>query len=131
MGVADTPLTRRGLLRGVAALVAARGVCGALDGLVTPARAEAATVTRLQEHYLIDRLEAILDNGVPVVVPPIYNDVFTAKLAGGFPSAGLMHLIPAQRPASIFGHWSFPRPWISRKRGVRGRLWFWLKEEVS
>jgi hypothetical protein len=85
MHVVDAPLTRRGLLRGVAALVAARGVYATLDGVVTPARAEAATttVTRFQEQYLIDRLEAVLDNGVPVVVPPIYNDVITAKLAAG------------------------------------------------
>jgi hypothetical protein len=56
----------------VAALVAARGVYGTLEAFVTPARAEAATtVTRFQEQYLIDRLGAILDNGVTVVVPPI------------------------------------------------------------
>ena len=82
MGVAEKPLTRRGFLRGTAALVAARGVYGALDGLATPARAQAATtVSRFQEQYLIDKLEAILDNGVTCVVPPIYNDIFTAKLA--------------------------------------------------
>jgi hypothetical protein len=82
MGVVDSPLTRRGFLRGTAALVAARGVYGVLDGLRTPARAEAATtVSRFQEQYLIDQLQAKLDNGVTVVIPPIYNDVFTAKLA--------------------------------------------------
>jgi hypothetical protein len=82
MGVAGSPLTRRGFLRGTAALVAARGVYGVLDGLAGPARAEAATVvSRFQEQYLIDRLEAILDNGVTCAIPPVYNDVFTAKLA--------------------------------------------------
>jgi hypothetical protein len=25
----------------------------------------------------------ILDNGTPVVIPPVYNDVFTAKLSPG------------------------------------------------
>ena len=79
--VVGAPLSRRAFLRGTAALVAARGVYGVMDGLRTPERAEAATtVTRFQEQYLIDRLEAKLDNGVTVVIPPIYNDVFTAKL---------------------------------------------------
>jgi len=82
MGGADTPLTRRGLLRGTAALVAARGVYGVLDGLRTPERAQAAaTVSRFQEQYLIDKLEVKLDNGVTAIIPPIHNDVFTAKLA--------------------------------------------------
>jgi hypothetical protein len=81
-GVAERPLTRRGFMRGTAALVAARGVYGVLDGLATPARAEAATaVSRFQEQYLIDKLEVVLDNQVTAVVPPVYNDVFTAKLA--------------------------------------------------
>ena len=35
---------------------------------------------RLQEQYLIEQLEVIVDNGVTVVIPPIFNDVFTAKL---------------------------------------------------
>jgi hypothetical protein len=76
-------MTRRGVLRGVAGLAAARGVYGVLDGLATPARAQAAAVARFQEQYLIDKLQAVLDNGVTAVIPPIYNDVFTARLASG------------------------------------------------
>jgi hypothetical protein len=79
-------LSRRGFLQGAAAVslgsIAARGVYSVLDDFVAPQRAWAATkVARKQEQYLIDSLEVILDNNVPVIIPPIYNDVFTAKLA--------------------------------------------------
>ena len=81
-------LSRRGFLRGAAAVslgsIAARGVYSVLDDFVTPPRAwAAAAVARKQEQYLIDSLEVILDNSAPVIIPPIYNDVFTAKLAAG------------------------------------------------
>jgi hypothetical protein len=71
------------VLHGVVRLAAARGIYGVLDELVTPARAQAAVVARFQEQYLIDKLQAVLDNGVTAVIPPIYNHVFTAKLASG------------------------------------------------
>jgi hypothetical protein len=74
-------LSRRAFLRGAAAAVAARGIYSVLDDFAAPARAYAAPAPRGQEQYLIERLEVILDNGATVVVPPIYNDVFTAKLA--------------------------------------------------
>jgi hypothetical protein len=88
MGVDESRVTRRALLRGAgrvsAATIAARGVYGLLAELATPERAAAATVvSRKQEQYLIDSLEVILDNNQTVVIPPIYNDVFTAKLAPG------------------------------------------------
>jgi hypothetical protein len=81
-------VSRRGLLQGAAAVglgsIAARGVYAVLEDFVTPPRAwAAATVARKQEQYLIDSLEVILDNNTPVVIPPVYNDVFTAKLAAG------------------------------------------------
>ena len=82
-------LSRRTLLRraGAASLgaVSARGIYEALDrmGVAAPERAEAAVVRRREEQYLIEGLEVILDSGVPVVIPPVYNDVFTAKLASG------------------------------------------------
>jgi hypothetical protein len=81
-------LSRRGFLRGAAAIslgsIAARGVYSVLDDFAAPQRAWAATkVARKQEQYLIDSLEVILDNNVPVIIPPVYNDVFTAKLAAG------------------------------------------------
>jgi len=46
-------------------------------------RAQAAPASRRQEQYLIDSVEVILDNGTPVAIPPVYNDVFTAKLDPG------------------------------------------------
>jgi hypothetical protein len=80
-------VSRRGFLQRAAAVglgsIAARGVYEVLDDFVTPPRAWAATVSRKQEQYLIDSLEVILDNNTPVIIPPIYNDVFTAKLAAG------------------------------------------------
>jgi hypothetical protein len=63
--------------------ISARGLYGALEsmGAVAPHRAEAAVVRRRQEQYLIERVEVILDNGVTVAIPPIYNDVVTARLS--------------------------------------------------
>ena len=56
-----------------------------LGDVVRPTPAEAATTVtrRLQEQYLIEQLEVIVDNGVTLVIPPIFNDVFTAKLKAG------------------------------------------------
>jgi hypothetical protein len=78
-------IDRRNLLKGAAALgigtVSARGIYEVLGDVVRPAPAQAATVTRrLQEQYLIEQLEVIIDNGQTVVIPPVYNDVFTATL---------------------------------------------------
>jgi hypothetical protein len=77
--------TRRALLKRAGAIsvgaLSARGVYGVLDEFAAPSRAYAATVARRQEQYLIDSLEVILDNNVPVAIPPIYNDVITAKLS--------------------------------------------------
>jgi hypothetical protein len=61
--------------------VSARGVYAVLDDLARPERAAAAVTARKQEQYLIDSLEVILDNGQTVVIPPVFNDVFTARLA--------------------------------------------------
>jgi hypothetical protein len=78
-------LGRRTVLKGMAAaglgVLSARGIYGMLEDVVRPATAEAAAVVRrLQEQYLVERVEVILDNGVTLAIPPIYNDVFTAKL---------------------------------------------------
>ena len=62
--------------------MAARGVYDILDGGGTVERAEAAaTVRRFQEQYLVRNVEVILDNGVTLAIPPLYNDVFTATLS--------------------------------------------------
>jgi len=81
-------VSRRKFLRNTTAISAAaitgRGVYSVLDQFINPTPAYAATVvSRDQEQYQVQQLPAILDNGVTVVLPPIYNDVFTAKLASG------------------------------------------------
>jgi hypothetical protein len=78
-------VSRRKFLRGAAtasaAAIAGRGVYSVLDGFAGPTRVEAATGDYYkQEQYLVDNATAVYDNGVTVFVPPIYNDVFTAKL---------------------------------------------------
>jgi hypothetical protein len=77
-------LNRRSFLKRASAItlgsVAARGVYEVLDQVAAPQRAEAAVVRRFQEQYLIDQLEVIVNNGVTVGIPPLHNDVFTAKL---------------------------------------------------
>jgi hypothetical protein len=81
--------SRRTVLKGMAAVglgsLSARGLYGILDDVVrpTPAQAAPAVVRRLQEQYLVERVEVILDNGVTLAIPPIYNDVITAKLKSG------------------------------------------------
>jgi hypothetical protein len=84
-GADERAVGRRNLIKGAAALgigtLSARGIYEVLGDVVRPAPAEAATVVRrLQEQYLIEQLEVILDNSQTVVIPPIFNDVFTAKL---------------------------------------------------
>ena len=81
--------SRRTVLKGMAAVglgsLSARGLYAILDDLVrpTPAYAADTVVRRLQEQYLVERIEVVVDNGVTVAIPPIYNDVFTAKLKSG------------------------------------------------
>src|SRR5205823_6364683 len=78
-------VSRRKFLRGAAtasaAAMAGRGVYSVLDGFAGPTRVEAATPPPYwEEQYLVPNIEVIGDNGVTVAIPPIYNDVFTAKL---------------------------------------------------
>ena len=44
------------------------------------ARGGPRVTRRLQEQYLVEQVEVIVDNGETVVIPPIFNDVFTAKV---------------------------------------------------
>jgi hypothetical protein len=80
-----SPVSRRAFLSGSAKVSAAaivgRGVYSVLDDFVKVQPAYAATaVARDEEQYLIDSMELITDNNTVLAVPPIYNDVFTAKL---------------------------------------------------
>jgi hypothetical protein len=65
--------------------LSARGLYGILDDFVRPTPADAAptVVRRLQEQYLVERIEVVVDNGITLAIPPIYNDVITAKLKSG------------------------------------------------
>jgi hypothetical protein len=89
MSAGNEGFSRRSFLKRAGAVslgaIAARGVYDTLDeiagGPTRAAAAPGATVRRRQEQYLVDSVEVILDNGVTCAVPPIYNDVFTAKLA--------------------------------------------------
>jgi hypothetical protein len=78
--------SRRRLLGRAAAVslatISARGVYEVLDEIRGgPSRASAAPAPRRrEEQYLIDNVEVILDNGLTVAIPPLHNDVITAKL---------------------------------------------------
>jgi hypothetical protein len=76
--------SRRGFLKGAAAATVGGGTLAILDQLAGGiTRAEAATNASISAHdeqYLVDGLEAITDNGVTVVIPPLYKYIITAKL---------------------------------------------------
>jgi hypothetical protein len=63
--------------------ISARGIYGILDTIHPSglARAAAEPAQRLREQYLVEQLEVITDNGVPVIVPPLYHEIVTARLA--------------------------------------------------
>jgi hypothetical protein len=91
----DRGISRRGFLRHAAGLsigaISARGIYGFLD-TVTAAeivRPAAATPARRREQYLVADLEVIADNGAQVIIPPLYHEVITAKLATGLAPAAL------------------------------------------
>lgn len=111
MSVETRGLTRRSLLKRAGLLsvgaISARGVYEALEtmGLTAPERAAAAVVRRREEQYLIEGLEVIVDDAVPVVIPPIYNDMITAKLTSR----------PRSRARCL------ARPRAARRRGATGR----------
>ncbi len=87
-------LNRRSFLKRASAItlgsIAARGVYEVLDQVAAPQRAEAAVIRRFQEQYLIDQLEVIVNNGVTVGIPPLHNDVFTAKLKSNVSTAAAL-----------------------------------------
>jgi hypothetical protein len=87
---------RRKFLQRTAAITAgsvgARGLYELIDEMDgRPQRAAAATVVRrFQEQYLIDQIEVIMNNNVTVAIPPIHNDVFTAKLKSNLTTAAAL-----------------------------------------
>jgi hypothetical protein len=83
----DSPLGRRAFLKRAAGLalgtISARGVYGLLDAIhpIGPARAAAGTPARGREQYAVENVEVIADNFVPVIIPPLYHEIITAKIA--------------------------------------------------
>src|SRR5258706_11539177 len=88
-------LSRRSFLKHAAALstgaISARGIYGVLDELLAapPARAAAVGAARPNEQYLIDGLGLVTDDGVTVIIPPLYHDIVTAELATGATATAL------------------------------------------
>ena len=89
-------LSRRAFLErsGLAAL-GATGLYSLLEEVAAlPARAAAAPAALAPEQHLMEGLRVIVDNDVPVLVPPLHHQVVTAKLRVG---RGRRALLDAQR----------------------------------
>ena len=89
-------LSRRAFLErsGFAAL-GATGLYSLLEEVAAlPARAAAAPAALAPEQHLMEGLRVIVDNDVPVLVPPLHHQVVTAKLRVG---RGRRALLDAQR----------------------------------
>ncbi|MEO7909509.1 MAG: hypothetical protein ABIV47_07640 [Roseiflexaceae bacterium] len=82
----DSRLGRRAFLKRAAGLalgtISARGVYGMLDTIhpIGPAHAAAGAPTRGREQYAVENVELHSDNGVPVIIPPLYHEIVTAKI---------------------------------------------------
>jgi hypothetical protein len=82
----DSHMGRRAFLKRAAGLalgtISARGVYGLLDTIhpAAPARAAAGAPTRGREQYVVENIEVITDNGVPVIIPPLYHEIVTATI---------------------------------------------------
>jgi hypothetical protein len=66
-----------------AGAISTRGIYAVLDTIhpSKPARAAAGATVRSREQYVVEQLEVITDNGVSVIIPPLYHEIVTAKLA--------------------------------------------------
>jgi hypothetical protein len=82
-------LTRRRLLGSAAAgALAAAGIYELVDQLAaSPQRTHATTLD--PEQHLLDGLSVVVDSDVEVVVPPLHNEVVTARLRTGERAAEL------------------------------------------
>ncbi len=82
--MAETGRTsRRAFLRRAAVVPLAGGTLALVDQLaggITRAGAATTATPAHDEQYLVDGLEAITDNGVTVVIPPLYKYIITARL---------------------------------------------------
>ena len=82
MASSQNATSRRNFLKSVAAVSVAGGTITLVDQLTGGiTRAEAAPGTPFHgEQYLVDGLVAITDNGVEVVLPPLYKYILTGTL---------------------------------------------------
>ena len=82
MASSENATSRRSFLKSAAAVSVAGGTIALVDQLTGGiTRAEAAPRTPLHdEQYLVDGLVAITDNGVEVVLPPLYKYIITGTL---------------------------------------------------
>src|SRR3954451_4035629 len=82
MASAQGGTSRRTFVRSAAAVTATGGTIAIMDQLTGGiTRAEAKTTTPAHdEQYLVDGLEAVTDNGVQCIVPPLYKYIITGKL---------------------------------------------------
>lgn len=88
MATSKPTINRRAFLKGAGLAIGAissRGIYAFLDGAraAEPARVALSAGLRRREQYLVEDLEIVVDNGVQVVVPPLYHEVITAELAVG------------------------------------------------
>jgi hypothetical protein len=95
-------VSRRGFLRGAAtasaAAITGRGIYSVLQDYATPMPVFAATLPpRDSRQYVVQRMQGRLDNGVVVVTPPLFNDVFTAKLSAKVKRRDKSSLMSAQQ----------------------------------
>lgn len=103
MDSSESPgVSRRKFLRRAAtasaAAITGRGIYSVLQDYTTPTRVFAAPLPpRDKRQYIVQRMQARLDNGVVVMLPPIYNDVFTAKLSAKVKPKDKSSLMAAQQ----------------------------------
>ena len=79
-------ISRRAFLKRAAGLaigtISARGIYGMLGTAAAFERPALATpAVRAREQYLVDDVATVIDNGVQVLLPPLYHEIVTAKLA--------------------------------------------------
>jgi hypothetical protein len=75
------PFTRRTFVKRVGAVAAGASFLSLLDG-AAPARSAVAAPPLLEQHLGVgDRITT--DNGVEIVVPPVYHEIVTGRLVAG------------------------------------------------
>jgi hypothetical protein len=79
-------LTRREVLLGAAAgAVGATGLYELVDKLSggSPQRADAASAVAFPEQHLLDGVRVVQSNGIEVLVPPLHDEILTARVGVG------------------------------------------------